>query len=260
MTGSSPAATATKETIYGHRRTASSVLSSLSMYDTVRVDYAANITREEDQLLDILHRPNDGDGDGDKLGFCHLVTFLPFTQLGEPNIAAQEYAVGVALAIHHLNVGDGSLIGEVEGLNDRCNIRFTTDFADCGFEAGYGVTEIVRLTDPARLKEGKQLPCAIVGPTRSAVSGPTSIVSGLRNYPQISGASTSADLDDKELYPKFARTIPSDDGTAEAIVVYLRHQLGLQRLAVININDVCRIVQSHASLPERCITQSQIHV
>ena len=41
-----------------------------------------------------------------------------------------EGSLAVALAIQHLNTGDGSVIPQVEGLNDNCNIRFTLELFD----------------------------------------------------------------------------------------------------------------------------------
>jgi ABC-type branched-subunit amino acid transport system substrate-binding protein len=81
------------------------------------------------------------------------------------------------------------------------------------------------------------LPCAFIGAYRSAVSIPMSIVTGLFGYPQVSGASTSADLDDSSQYPLFARTLPSDTGNAIPIIIYMRNVLGIKHLAVIFQKD-----------------------
>lgn len=217
--------------------TTTSILSSLPQWDGLRIQYAANVTREQGQLLDILNDQNVTDGID--LGLCHLLTIMPFTGEGaEPNVVAYEAAIGVALAAQHLNVGDGSLITEVDGLDGRCNVRFTVEYADSKLDAGHALDEVVQRTDPQRINDGKRLPCAVIGSFRSSESIPTSIVSGLRNYPQISGGSTSTDLDDKSVFPKFARTIPSEHGTTEAAIVYIRYQLGLKHMAVITINDV----------------------
>ena len=44
-------------------------------------------------------------------------------------------------------------------------------------------------------------------------------------------------MDDKSQYQYFGRTVPSDDGTAIPVVTYLHNVLGVNFLAVININD-----------------------
>jgi hypothetical protein len=63
------------------------------------------------------------------------------------------------------------------------------------------------------------------------------MLTGMWNYPQVSGVSTSADLDDKAQYPLFGRTIPSDHGNAVPIIQYMYDVLGIRHLAVLNIND-----------------------
>ena len=66
---------------------------------------------------------------------------------------------------------------------------------------------------------------------------PTSLVTGLLGYAQVSGVSTSASLDDKSQYPLFARTIVSDHGNAVPIIKYIREVLQVKHLAMINVND-----------------------
>mmetsp|Transcript_904 Transcript_904/g.1945 ORF Transcript_904/g.1945 Transcript_904/m.1945 type:complete len:936 (+) Transcript_904:203-3010(+) len=219
--------------------------SSLGKWEELRVSESENILpREGNQVLDVLRNyVDEDDGEAAKdikdIAFCQVVMVVPLSidkiDTNGPRFwdAGYEMAVGTALALRHLNEGDGSFVKEVEGLNERCNIRFTPKVVDTYQNAGITMSQIVRLTDESNSRH----PCAFVGAFRSAVSGPSSIITSLQGYPQISGGSTSAQLDDKSQYPKFARTIPSDDGVAVAIIEHISTSLGLEHLAVININD-----------------------
>lgn len=70
-------------------------------------------------------------------------------------------ALGVFLAMKHLNSGDGSVIPEIEGLNNRCNIRFTTEIFDTEASERVALNKLVDLT--RRKPAYEQLPCAILG-------------------------------------------------------------------------------------------------
>ena len=59
------------------------------------------------------------------LGFCHIPIFVPTQQKSE-----SRGALGALLAMQHLNNGDGSVVSEVDGLDKRCNIRFTGEIFD----------------------------------------------------------------------------------------------------------------------------------
>jgi hypothetical protein len=80
-------------------------------------------------------------------------------------------------------------------------------------------------------------PCAFLGSSRSAVSGPTSIITGQEDFVQLSSEATGSDLDDRNIYSRFARTIPSDAGTTEALILFLYNELKIEYLAVLHIND-----------------------
>ena len=77
----------------------------------------------------------------------------------------------------------------------------------------------------------------LVPPHPFIVSIPTSIVTGIRGYPQVSTQSTSEDLDDKEQYPLFARTVPSDVDNAVPIVKFFRSNLNATHVAVLHVNN-----------------------
>jgi serine/threonine protein kinase len=208
-----------------------SFLDSLRLYDGLRLN-ATNVTRDKGSNIDRFSLPN-----GEEIALCHLSGILPFTW-GDfvPQGAAFEDVASVALAIHHLNVGDGSIVPQVSGLNNRCKVRFTTEFADTEYQGGVALKHVVAQT--SRLPgTSERIPCAFMGAYRSSVSIPTSIVTGVLGYPQVSSGSTSADLDDVSQYPLFARTLPSDAGTTVPIILYIRNVLQVSHLAVINVND-----------------------
>ena len=66
---------------------------------------------------------------------------------------------------------------------------------------------------------------------------PTSLFTGITGYAQISGGSTSVELDDVTQYPAYARTIPSDRGNAKPYIQFLYNVLNICYLTVVNIND-----------------------
>lgn len=196
---------------------------SLRYYDSF---YESNTTTD---------RPDDSNvdrfvsEDGQPFAICPLSVIEPFTTGDNvPFRGIYEDAVSVALAIQHLNTGDGSIVPQVAGLHEKCPVRFTIMTADTADTGGVALKHVV---------DQSGIACAFIGAYRSSVSMPTAIVSGLLGYPQVSPASTSADLDDRSQYPLFGRTLPSDAGNAVPLVLYLRNVLKITHLAVVNIND-----------------------
>jgi len=216
--------------------------SSLQLLDDIR-DQTLRVETNSDTItrvgnVDVLKFENGGNKDSlDEIAICHLVALFAFTEYRQPSntVGCYESAAALALAAHHLNTGNGSIVKEVEGLNDRCNIRFTVEFQDSKLEERSAVDTVIRITDRKPVKE--RLPCGFFGAERSAVSMPTSIITGLRGYPQLSGISTSSDLNDAQQYPLFGRTIPSDDLTAIPLIRHLHEDLGVNHLAVLHTDD-----------------------
>jgi ABC-type branched-subunit amino acid transport system substrate-binding protein len=58
----------------------------------------------------------------------------------------------------------------------------------------------------------------------------------LKEYPQFSPRSTSSKLDDTDQFPLFGRLVPSDDGTAIAVVLHFQ-KLGVTHFGVIHTDD-----------------------
>ena len=210
-------------------------LSSLQFYDDLRRELEDDLIREDRTLVDVIGNTNDNNFDDEPFGFVHFVSLLSFTDPGgAPFSVGYEAGMAIALALQHLNAGDGSLLEPLNGLNETCDLRFTAEFLDTGLDGATALNQVVALTEAGY--EGRK-PSAFLGAVASSVSSPTAIVSGLRGYPQISGSSTSNDLDNTGKYPLFTRTIPSDDGITESIILYLTKELGCTHLAVINVND-----------------------
>ena len=209
--------------------TTTSFLDTLILYDQLRSS-AHEVTRIKGSNLDHF---TAGSQD---IVLCHFSILLPFTAGDNvPRLNNFEDAVATALAAQHLNSGDGTIVPAVAGLPERCPIRFTMEYADTEFQGGVALTHIREQVN-REMPQGR-LPCAFVGAYRSAESAPTSIASGLLGYPQVSAASTSPDLDDKTLYPLFGRTVPSDAGAAYPLILFLRNNLQVKHLAIINVND-----------------------
>ena len=114
------------------------LLSSLGKWNQLRVNETANIVpRKDGQVLDVLrnYSNEEEDGSAQDIAFCHIASLFPLnnTNTDNPNstgfhLFGYEAAIATALAINHLNEGDGTLVREVDGLNERCNIRFTTEY------------------------------------------------------------------------------------------------------------------------------------
>ena len=216
------------------------VLTSLPLLDQLRLANAGTIFRPEGSNLDILQLLPDSstsdytivsDEDATTIPICPLSVLFILKFLG-----VLKRTLPIILAAHHLNVGDGSIVPAVEGLNTRCPIRFTLDFADTDGDSGVGLNHVANVTSlPSSVTIGR--PCAFIGAGYSRVSMTTSIVSGLRGYPQVSATSTSALLDDKSQYPLFARTAPSDHGISVPMMLYMYNILGIRHLAVMNVDD-----------------------
>ncbi|GKY96362.1 hypothetical protein MPSEU_000595800 [Mayamaea pseudoterrestris] len=217
-------------------------LTSLRYYDALRKlsvvasstsssNNTTTIQRKDTSNVDLLTLPETNE----TIAICHVSLITSFTY-GDfvPQLDGLEDTYSIALALHHLNTGDGSIVPQVAGLNQRCKIRFTAEFTDDQGQGGEALRHLVEQT--ARTLPAP-LPCAFIGNSLSSITIPTSIVSGFLGYPQVSAYATSVDLDDRSQYPLFGRTIPSDQGNAIPIIKFMHDVLKLKYLSVINVND-----------------------
>lgn len=205
------------------------MLSTLPVFEDLRANAA------------VVNRTNNVDIFSSPFAFCHLITVLPFSFFPGPErvpftpVGILEGSLAVLLAAEHLNNGDGSIISEVDMLNETCNIRFSTEMVDNELSEYTAVSETIKILNREPGKD--QLPCAFLGNGRSAVTAATSIMTGIFGYPQISPLSTMTVLDNKNQYKLFGRLITSDDGTAIPAILYLYRHLKVSHLAVIYNNE-----------------------
>lgn len=198
---------------------------------------ATDAIRPEGSNVDLITDPETGE----KIAICNIVSMLPYTRrrFNSTSIVMHwsfEHHVSVELAVQHLNAGDGSIVPQVAGLNERCPVRFTVEALDTRGRVDEGLGKMMDITrrDPTG---PKPLPCAFIGDREPDVTGPTALVSGVLGYPQVSSMDTTAKLDDKSEYKLFGRTIPSDTSNAVPLILFFSQILNIDHLAVVNSND-----------------------
>ena len=181
------------------------VLWSLRHYQALR-DAATNVTSPEGNHLENLFDTN-----GQPVVLCPLRAFLPVTGSHGNNVNVLESLGAVQLAAHHLNTGDGSIVPELTALPDRCPIRFTVETIDTQNNVEVALSSIQRLAE-----QNRALPCAFVeaGQHSSDETMDTAQLTSELGYVQISSQSTANELDNKDVYSLFGRTIPSSLDTS----------------------------------------------
>jgi Receptor family ligand binding region len=180
------------------------------------------------------------------LGFCHLESLIPFTDAGSlPVLHAYEGALGIFLALQHLNTGNGSIIDQVEGLNETCRIRFPTEhFFDTQYNAQRTFEHVDQQTTTSEKSDRilpflqPHRPTAFLGGFSSSVTALAAYLSSIRGIVQVSGQGTSSELDNKSDYPLFVRSIPNEEYAARDVLLWWILELKLTHLAVIHTNDM----------------------
>lgn len=99
-------------------------LSSLEYYDELRKT-AANVERPSGSNVDVYHQQDN------VVVHCHMSYFTFFT-----TSLFYDSLVAAARAMNDLNSGNGTFVPAVEGLNERCPIRFSMEVSDTGFSSG----------------------------------------------------------------------------------------------------------------------------
>lgn len=231
-----------------------------SLLDSIKMPKKGSRYLQSGEVSNRLRVSEDGSS-----AHCELVGLLPFDSTLD--FLSYESALGMKLAIQHLNEGNGSLVSELNGLPGSCPITFSASFADTRRNPSHAFSAVDELTTTSSnhlsippsvfpsnsttfvanpqipssqdavtetaTPASTSLPCAFVGGIDSRISITTSMVTGLRGFPQISPASTSSTLSDNDQFPLFGRTTPDDSFAAETFVRLLHDTMGVRHVFVI---------------------------
>lgn len=212
------------------------VLSSLPYYDSIRLNQTGevlSIRREAAEKLDWLKTTDSGID----IPICHVAGIAGMTLFQIPEINGYQELVSSMLAFQHLNDGDGSIAPDVEGLNERCPIKFTFDLQDNMFSRPLAAQQTIEALGRLEGSLEERKPCAFYGARQSLISIVMATLTGINDYLQLAALSESPALDDQAQFPLFGRTTPNQSGTTDAIVTYLNKELGVKHLATINANN-----------------------
>ena len=145
-------------------------------------------------------------------------------------------AATALIAVDHFNDRNGAVVPAFATLPTTCRVQFVPHFFDTQSHPKPSMNAYLQANYDGAWKAYK--PEVIVGASRSAVSTPLAMLTGLNDVPQISYLSTSTELDNSNTYSSFLRTIPSDAITAKTIVQLLHNPpYNVLRLSVVYVND-----------------------
>lgn len=214
---------------------AQELLSSNAYLDKIRT---SSSPRQRAGSVDVMSVEEDGVEK--TIGLCHLPFFNGFSI--PPGISApyripfnqfrsHQAFVAAMLAAEHLNNGDGRIIPEVEGLNKKCNVRFTVESFDTSWSENLAVNYAIEtMSRPSP-------PCMYVGAGSSSSSIALSVVTSGRKIPVFSGLSQSTALDSKEQHPYFGRVSMHEKAHIVVTVRFFKEVLGVKFLAVVHTNN-----------------------
>jgi hypothetical protein len=214
-------------------------------------------TRSPGSNLDVLVDADDAANDtnnnttttiGNARALCHVVILDSFysrvgggttgnssssTSSSSSSSSSSDYeqAAAVTLALAHLNTGDGSLIPQIEGLSNKCRIRFSLEVLNMAVNEP--LHQVAEVTSRSLLNEERP-PCAFLGAGSSTTSIPSSILTGFSGFPQLSPTAKSSQLSNRDQHPLFGRTIPSDDDNAVAYLRFFTDVLQIEHLCIVH--------------------------
>lgn len=138
------------------------------------------------------------------------------------------------LAVHHINNRISDVVANASTLPVDFNVTaFVEDTSSLPSEAA-------RQANLFAVVEGVDI---IIGPSRSAETGPAAIVAGAHDVPLLSYLASSPALSNKQVYPLFSRTALMDTNRAEVTMSTISH-MGWRKMAIIYRFD---LVRSHPS-------------
>ena len=157
--------------------------------------------------------------------------------------------VSAWLAWHHVATGSlDSLLPEVYSRLASCDVEFQFMMRDTQFSAinaarqfleAYNIIQdelTTSMTNKSEVAAVSNLATSLIGTVRSVESSAVSFLSSAYNIPQIASSSTASYLNNKDSYPLFARTAPTNQGDAYAMALYLK-ELNVSHVGIFYISD-----------------------
>ena len=219
--------------------TAQPILASLRYHNDLRLQTETFVRKGN---VDVVTVRDENNQDNRELAFCHLPALMSLTSVNNNTRAVWRDAARytdiptIALAVQHFNSGNGTVVPELEGIDKRCNIRFTYEIFDSEYSLKKSVRDVIDILYDDITNPNKKLPYAFLGEFRSSVTVATATITGLEDYPQFSPTSTSMFLDNKNQFSHFGRLVPSDYGVAVAIIRYFMER-NIDHIAVLFVDD-----------------------
>ena len=191
-------------------------------------------------IIDLFQMPQ---GEQDiALGLCHIAFYNMFSfvlpDIGRVPVPFTDLLVGgfaaAHLAIQMLNMGDGSVVPELDELPQKCPIRFTIEAFDTGVNPNVvadSIQQVITRTTPQEREV-----CAVMGAEGTRTTIPLAMLTGLQDRPQLTPMASGSQLDDQQMFPLLGRLVSSDLDQMLPLVLYWK-QMGVSHVGIIHWND-----------------------
>lgn len=119
--------------------------------------------------------------DGTKFGACNMVSFIPLSYINYTITRFYAQTVVQYLAVKHLNTNDGSIVKELIGLNETCDIKFGLEFIDTEYDPTVTGNRALQRLDLENDTTNQLGPCTFLESTDfNSVAEVTSYITGLK--------------------------------------------------------------------------------
>jgi hypothetical protein len=172
---------------------------------------------------------------------AHVVSIIPFSErlANGTRRLIDSFGHGgssVILAIQHFNERSSLIVPNLNKILGDCNVYLTTDIRDTQLSPIVASKTVLEYFGRSHNDPSLPFPVALCGATRSAVTEPLSVLSGVYETTVVNGQSTSSSLDNKDMFPTFTRTLPTNRVDSKAVVAYFK-SLGVTHFGVLFIKD-----------------------
>lgn len=179
--------------------------------------------------------------DNETVRLAHVVAIIPFSEYlaNGTRRVIDSFAHGgasVILAIKHFNERSSPVVPGLSDIVGDCNVYLTVDINDTVLSPIVASRKVLEHFGRPTNVLSKPFPIALSGATRSAVTEPLSILAGVYDTTVVNGLSTSSSLDNKDMFPTFTRTLPTNKVDSQGVVAYLK-SLGITHFGILFIRD-----------------------